>query len=143
VKFALDANVLIYAIEPDSSLYDWAVSIFQDAYKKGYELHISELAYLEVLARPALSDKEAREFYEIVRNMATVNWPVDINILLRAAGLRRKYVSLKTPDAIHLATAIERNCDYFVTNDEALLKLKLSGIAVIRPAEVGKVAPQR
>jgi predicted nucleic acid-binding protein len=42
-------------------------------------------------------------------------------IAIKAAELRAKY-SLKTPDSIQLATAIQYNADYFLTND---LRLKL------------------
>ena len=37
----------------------------------------------------------------------------------RAAELRAKY-RFKTPDAIHLAAAIEHGCDRFLTNDVKL-----------------------
>jgi len=38
----------------------------------------------------------------------------------RATDLRAKYLKLKTPDALHLAAAIESGCDAFVTNDFGL-----------------------
>ena len=41
-------------------------------------------------------------------------------LAIKAAELRAKY-NLRTPDAIQLATAIEYNADYFLTND---LRLK-------------------
>ncbi|MDZ7808281.1 MAG: PIN domain-containing protein [Gracilimonas sp.] len=39
-----------------------------------------------------------------------------------AAKLRAKY-SIRTPDAIQLATGIENDVDTFITNDEALKKI--------------------
>lgn len=41
-------------------------------------------------------------------------------IFERATDLRAKYLKLKTPDALHLAAAIESGCDAFVTNDFGL-----------------------
>ena len=41
----------------------------------------------------------------------------------RIVDLRTKY-GVKTPDAIHLATAIEHKADVFVTNDRQLKKVK-------------------
>jgi len=37
-----------------------------------------------------------------------------------AAKLRANFTSLKTPDALHIATAIHHNCDEFWTNDDRL-----------------------
>ena len=37
-----------------------------------------------------------------------------------AAQLRADFSSLKTPDALHLATALHHNCDEFWTNDNRL-----------------------
>ena len=36
------------------------------------------------------------------------------------AKLRAKYLSIKAPDAVHLATAISGRADRFFTNDEKL-----------------------
>ena len=38
-------------------------------------------------------------------------------ILLEAARLRAATPALKTPDAIHAATALLHNCSVFITND--------------------------
>ena len=35
----------------------------------------------------------------------------------KAAQLRAAFSSLKTPDSLHLATALRHNCDEFWTND--------------------------
>lgn len=40
--------------------------------------------------------------------------------LLRKAAQLRARTKLKTPDAIHAATALSRNCTLFLTNDRAL-----------------------
>jgi predicted nucleic acid-binding protein len=42
-------------------------------------------------------------------------------VIDRGTELRAKY-GFKAPDAIHLAAAIEGNCDVFLTNDYALAK---------------------
>ncbi len=141
MKLALDANIVIYAVERNSQYHEIAFDLLQSAPVKSYELHISELTFLEVLSRSDLSDSEAKDFYETVRRIATVNWPIDSNVLLKAAELRRKHKALKTPDAIHLATAIMHKCDYFVTNDAALIKLNLQGLKISNLRDIKRLAP--
>jgi predicted nucleic acid-binding protein len=43
--------------------------------------------------------------------------PIDRSLLVAATKLRVKY-KLKTPDAIHVATALSINCNRFITNDK-------------------------
>jgi len=46
--------------------------------------------------------------------------PVERDVFRRAARLRADFTGLKTPDAIHLATALYHNSDEFWTNDSRL-----------------------
>ena len=46
---------------------------------------------------------------------------ITANIIEQATDLRVRY-NFKTPDAIHLATAIEENVDVFLTGDRALTR---------------------
>ena len=43
-------------------------------------------------------------------------------IAMRAAELRARY-GLRTPDAIHCATALAARCDGLLTNDKAFLRI--------------------
>jgi predicted nucleic acid-binding protein len=44
--------------------------------------------------------------------------PLEREIFQRAAALRAAHPTLKTPDAIHLATALYHGCAEFWTNDD-------------------------
>ncbi|QQS34365.1 MAG: type II toxin-antitoxin system VapC family toxin [Acidobacteriota bacterium] len=55
--------------------------------------------------------------------------PVTNIVFTEAAILRANNPNLKTPDAIHLASAIQNGCDEFWTNDERLSTL---GLNIIR-----------
>jgi predicted nucleic acid-binding protein len=48
--------------------------------------------------------------------------PISRAILERAARLRAAH-GLKSPDAIHAATALERGCGLFITNDPAFRRV--------------------
>ena len=55
-------------------------------------------------------------------------YPITIDVLREAAKLRAGQ-NFKTPDAIHIATAILSGCDHFLTNDDGFRRL--AGIEVI------------
>jgi predicted nucleic acid-binding protein len=46
--------------------------------------------------------------------------PIARDLLFKAAHLRANDKSLKLPDAIHLTTARETRCHYFLTNDDRI-----------------------
>ena len=60
---------------------------------------------------------------------------VNKNIARRAAELRAKY-NLKTPDALHVATALETHCQAFLTNDMGLKRITEIQILVLDELEV-------
>jgi hypothetical protein len=57
--------------------------------------------------------------------------PASESILSR--GKEIMTLGVKNEDALHIACAIERRCDYFITTDVKLTNKKIEGIAVINP----------
>lgn len=53
----------------------------------------------------------------------------------KAAHLRARY-NLRTPDALHLATAIEAGCDAFLTNDLGLNRLTEVQVLILDKLEL-------
>ncbi len=49
--------------------------------------------------------------------------PIEREIFQKAAQLRADFASLKTPDALHISTALHHNCDEFWTIDNRLDKI--------------------
>ncbi len=78
----------------------------------------SELALLETLVAPIKNnDYLLTAAYEQLLTRTEVRLlPISVKVLRAAAKLRASF-GLKTPDAIHAATAIENNCTSFVSND--------------------------
>jgi predicted nucleic acid-binding protein len=75
---------------------------------------------LEVLVRPlrygeAKLAQRYREFLLESNNITTVS--LDQEIAEEASRLRALYSSIRTPDAIQMATAIRANASFFLTND--------------------------
>lgn len=56
--------------------------------------------------------------------------PLTIEIAVRCAGIRARHPAIRTPDAIHLATAAEKSAKIFLTND-ARLPQQVEGVEVV------------
>lgn len=56
--------------------------------------------------------------------------PIRLAFLERAASLRAMH-NLRTPDAIHAATALETGCSLFVTNDPSFRPIPNLNVAVL------------
>lgn len=82
----------------------------------------SELTLMEVLVGAHRANDPALEadYQRTLGNPLVRLWRIDRDVLGRAARLRASRPSLRTSDAVHLATAELSGCDVFVTNDKAL-----------------------
>ena len=125
----LDANVLIYAMETDGENGLFARRWLMQVDRGKLAGITSELTFAEVLPHPLgqRNDVLVGGYMRLLSGETRLRvLPVDRRILLEAADVRAKLRS-ETPDAIHVATALNATCRGFVTND-ARLKLP-DGIA--------------
>lgn len=83
----------------------------------------SELTLSECLVR-ALRNGNLDDVRTFENMIVSSGWlevgPVDRQNLLWTAMARSQYAHLKTPDAIHVATAIRLGCDAFLTADKGI-----------------------
>jgi predicted nucleic acid-binding protein len=79
----------------------------------------SELTLMETLVAPLRNgDPVLATNREALWQQANTRLlPITRHILREAARLRAALLALKTPDAIHAATALVHGCALFVTND--------------------------
>lgn len=79
---------------------------------------VSVVAISECMNRPiaAANQSEIELFNRFFRSSDCWLMDVDVQVARRAADLRAHY-NLKTPDALHLATAIEHKARLFITTD--------------------------
>jgi predicted nucleic acid-binding protein len=118
---AFDTGPLIYYIEehPDYlSPVDELFGALDDGAARGMT---SVLTLQEVLVKPLREGrKDLAEKYKVVlTDSANVTvYDVDQSICETAARLRAKYIWLRTPDALQLATAIRHDAQIVVTNDD-------------------------
>jgi predicted nucleic acid-binding protein len=62
-------------------------------------------------------------------------FPVSLAIADSAARLRARY-NLRTPDALHVATAINAGCQAFLTNDNTLKRVTELSILILDDLEI-------
>lgn len=122
----LDANCLIYSIEkiePYSSLLE---PIWMSSQSGKIEVICSQLAILETLVKPVREGDALLEklFRELLLRSGDVHLVPITQTVMERALLLRAFAGLKTPDAIHAATATEAGCDMFLTNDTAFSRVQ-------------------
>ena len=114
----LDSCLAIYLVEEIPAFVtglENAIAAIADA-----EVCISPLTEMECLIIP-LRQRNKELVAKFENWFSTVEVvPIDAEVFRKAAQLRADFNSLKTPDAIHLATAIHYQCDEFWTNDNRL-----------------------
>lgn len=83
----------------------------------------SELTWLETLVRPLKEQNAALEmlFRDFLLAEEITLLPATLSVWEAAARLRA--LGLKTPDALHAATAMEAQGDLFLTNDPAFRRV--------------------
>lgn len=114
----IDSNSLIYSVQQHPKYASVLVPVWQ-AQRFGRHIVSSELTTMETLILPLrMGDSAlANDYRRLFQQQIVGLLPITQDILSEAARLRAVVPSLKTPDAIHAATAILHGCALFVTND--------------------------
>ncbi len=121
----LDANSIIYTIEGIEPYLTMLDPIWDAVQARTLTIITSDLTLLEVLVGPLKRGDKALEidYRTVLQTSQGVQLiPISHPVLEQAASLRAT-TSLKTPDAIHAATALIVGCGLFVTNDVAFKKV--------------------
>ncbi len=123
---ALDTPIFIYLLEEHPKYLPRVRRIFQtlrDGKKEGV---FSVIGMVEILTGPKIQDRTdlAAQYERHIRkfpHLSVLN--LNERIVWFASDLRAKY-GIATPDAIHIATAIDAGANKFITNDKALTKIR-------------------
>lgn len=131
---AIDTAPLIFFIEQRAPHVDVLRPFFQAVDRGECRLVTSAVTLLEVLVHPIRKGDEAlaQQYNDILLsspNIITV--PVTPNTAQLAAELRAEH-NLKTPDAIHVATAIHHGAAAFLTNDRDFAAIERIQILRVR-----------
>ena len=119
---ALDSAPLIYFVEKHPDFHALVRPFFQALQRGEFEVVASAITLTEVLVHPLKRENIAlagrfREMFLETEHFRTVS--VTPEIAEAAARLRADH-GIRTPDALHIATANHCNADFFLTNDTRL-----------------------
>jgi predicted nucleic acid-binding protein len=129
----VETSPFIYFVERHPIYLERIRTIFQQVEAGYLEVITSVITLTEVLVMPLQTNNTRYEFEyrEMLLNTAHITTlEVSTAIAEQAAYLRVKY-RLRTPDAIHVATALLSRCDAFLTNDHALKRITEIRILVL------------
>ena len=92
----------------------------------------SELTLLETLVQPIRQNNQTLvSAYETLLTRTEIAlFPVTRDVLRESANLRAAE-NLKTPDAIHAATATAANCQYLLTNDLVFRRVQSMKVVIL------------
>ena len=118
-EVGIDANILIYSVETQEPYWTLLQPLWDAARVGKITLVCSELIILEALVMPLRAqDTELINAYSQILSSREVRLvPITPAVLLTAAQLRAGIPGVRTPDAIHAASALQENLPLFLTND--------------------------
>ena len=122
-KAFLDTNLFIYLIEENRLYLDRVHKMLQFLEHNSYEIITSTLTLGEILTKPYKDNRlDLVETYKaFFSDMELIELNSEIASMF--AYIRAEY-SIKTPDAVQLASAIYGDADLFITNDDRLARFK-------------------
>ena len=121
----IDSVIFAYFLQSHPEYGIRAEKILETVEKGERKGIFSVIGVIEVLTAPKqLGHPEvATEYREFFANFPNLKIKgITEGVVERASDLRAKY-GLRTPDAIHIATAIDFGAQSFVTNDQRLKKI--------------------
>lgn len=125
-KVYLDTSIFIHFLEPHPVYYESCDEVFGRLEGGRIQAATSTLTLMEVLVQPYRLNKEelVLKYYSLFTTYPQLHWiELSWEVADRAAKLRAEY-GLKTPDAIHLASALSCGATGFLCNDTIFRKVK-------------------
>lgn len=119
----VDTNAFISAYEAADARSDDLLALFAAIADREFKATTSEIRLAELLPKPlSLGQKPLIDFYT---DLLSERGPLDVvpvsrAILLDAAILRGRNLSLKLADSVHVATALRQDCAAFLSDDRRL-----------------------
>ena len=128
----IDASGLIYSMERVEPYRTLLEPMWQEAQDGNITIVSSPLIVIEALVKPLRDGNTEIEsqYRELFASNAVRLLDASYQVFEDAASIRAE-TGLKTPDAIHAATAIRAECTLFVTNDTDFRRVQELPIIVL------------
>jgi predicted nucleic acid-binding protein len=128
----VDVQILIYSVEKHPGYGPLLRPLWQAVQGESLEVVSSELALMEALTGPLKrNDTALASDYERLFQIGVRLLPITQPILRQAAHLRATVSGLRTPDALHAATAMLANCTLLLTNDNGFRRIPGSSCVIL------------
>jgi predicted nucleic acid-binding protein len=125
-RIALDTVTLIYFLEKHPTHYPTVRELFRQIETGRVSAVMATLVFAELLV-PAYHNGELERVDKLTGTLSNYPHleiiPLTAEIAVDAARLRARY-GIRTPDAIHAATALAGGAESFITNDQGLVRLE-------------------
>jgi predicted nucleic acid-binding protein len=140
-RLYIEAAPLIYYVEEHPKYVDRMESIIALVEDKPIDVFSSVISLTEVLNQPI--QKGRHDLEQAYRDILLANdrfhlFPVTQAIAESAAHLRARY-NLRTPDALHIATALDSLCNAFLTNDNGLKRITTINVLLLDELELDPI----
>ena len=128
----MDTQVIIYTVEANPNYYSLLQPLWLKFQTGEIELMTSELTLLETLVFPLKNANTilVRDYEQLLLSSEIQLVPITQSVLRTAANLRAN-TNLKTPDAIHAATAISEGCTLLLTNDNGFRNVPNLSVVIL------------
>lgn len=117
-----DTNPIIYFVEGHETFYEAVKPIFDGLDNEEFFACTSEFTITEVLIKPyrdGLDDLIKAYQGLLIDSDYFSLFGMSASTFLSAAKIGGSTL-MRTPDAIHMAVAVENQCDFFLTNDKRI-----------------------
>jgi predicted nucleic acid-binding protein len=129
----VDTAPFIYFFERHPVYFPYVEKLVNNVYSQDARIITSIITLIEVTTLPVRMGNQSlvREYRDYLTKSNHIRMlPIDL-IIAQQAGLIRGQYSIKTPDAIQLATAIVSGANHIVTNDFQWKQLTTQNILTV------------
>ncbi len=125
-KYFIDSAPFIYIIEDHPEFYTKTFDFIDKASSEDVEFYTSVLSISEFCVGPEKSERNDLiiKFEDFLNKLDFNVNVISIKIAKASAKLRAKYSFLKGMDALQIASALEMNCELFLTNYKRLKEIE-------------------
>lgn len=128
----VDTAPVIYTVERHPDYFGLLDPLWAASESGQIQVVSSEMILLETLTGALKrNDPQLIADYERVLTASELNLIPISSSLLRDAARLRASVNIKTPDAIHAATAVASGCTLLITNDRDLKRVTLLNVIIL------------